>query len=64
MWIRMDLHLLAYFVGIFIVFASHAYMLYAPDRPIMNMRQHCLINMLAAAFIAYYFLHKEGYIAF
>ena len=60
----MEQHLLAYFIGIFIVFASHTYMLYKPDQPLMTIQQHCYINLLAAALIAYYFLHKETYIAF
>jgi hypothetical protein len=60
----MEQHLLAYFIGIFIVFASHAYMLYKPEQALMTMQQHCYINILAAALIAYYFLQKEGYISF
>jgi hypothetical protein len=60
----MEQHLLSYFIGIFIVFASNAYMLYKPDQPLLTMQQHFYINILAAALIAYYFLHKEAYIAF
>jgi len=60
----MDQHLIAYFIGIFIVFASHLYILYKPNQPSMVMQQHSYINILAATLIAYYFLHKEGYIAF
>ena len=60
----MDLHLISYYIGIFIVFASHAYMLAYPDKPLMSMQYHCYINILAVAFIAYYFMNKEGFIAF
>lgn len=60
----MEPHLLAYFIGIFIVFGSHAYTLFNPEKPLMTMQQHCYINILASTLIAYYFLHKEGYIAF
>ena len=60
----MEQHLLIYFIGIFIVLASHAYVLYKPNQPLMTMQQHCYINILATALIAYYFLHKESYIVF
>lgn len=60
----MDQHLIAYFIGIFIVFASHLYILYKPNQPSMVMQQHAYINILGATLIAYYFLHKERYIAF
>jgi len=56
----MDKHLALYFIGIFIVFASHIYMgIVMPD-----MRAHAAINIVAALCIAYYFMHKEGYISF
>lgn len=60
----MDRHLLAYFLGISIVILSHAYGLLKPGRPPMSMKQHCYINLLAAALIAYYFMHAEAYISF
>lgn len=57
----MERHLLAYYIGIAIVFASHMYMIYAPDAPIATMQQHSYINILAALLIAYYFMYKENY---
>lgn len=60
----MEQHLISYFIGIFIIFASHAYILYNPNQPLTTMQQHSYINILAGTLIAYYFLHKEGYISF
>ena len=56
----MDIHLIFYFIGIAIVFASHIMML--PGSP--GMRNHALLNLFAATCIAYYFMNKEGYIHF
>lgn len=58
----MEQHLLAYALGIMIVFGSHAYMLYAPNNPLSTMEQHCYVNIFAVILIAYYFMFKEGYI--
>lgn len=55
----MDAHLAAYFVGIFVVFASHLYTLLRPRAPLMSMRAHCYANILAAGLIAFYFVHRE-----
>ena len=55
-----DLHLVAYYIGIAIVLGSHLYMLYAPSKPLMSMKTHAYVNILAVAMIAYYFLNKEG----
>lgn len=60
----MEQHLTSYYFGIAIVFFSHAYMLYAPTKPLMTMEQHCYLNIAAALLIAYYFMHKEGFIKF
>lgn len=57
-------HLLAYYIGIFIVFISHIYSLVFPDKPAMSMKVHAYINVLAAILIAYYFMNKENYIKF
>jgi hypothetical protein len=56
----MDLHLVLYYLGISLIFLTHIPMvLYMP-----SMRNHGLINLFAAACIAYYFMNKEGFIHF
>ena len=60
----MDQHLISYFIGIFIVIASHVYILLKPTDPIMDMKTHCYVNIFAALCIAYYFMHKENYITY
>jgi hypothetical protein len=60
----MDQHLLSYYLGIFIVFASHLYMLVYPDHPLSTTSQHVYLNLFAALCIAYYFMSKEGFIKF
>lgn len=56
----MNIHLLAYFIGIAIIFLSHAYMLVKMPA----MRDHSILNLVAASLVAYYFMHREGYIRF
>jgi len=56
----MDIHLIFYFIGIAIVFASHLMVLNGSP----GMRNHAILNLFAAACIAYYFMNKEGYIHF
>jgi hypothetical protein len=56
----MEKHLIFYFIGIAIVFLTHASMLFKSPA----MRTHALVNLFAAACIAYYFMHREGYIRF
>lgn len=58
----MNTYLLSYYVGIFIVFFSHAYTLYSPSKPLMSMKSHSCINLAAVVLIAYYFMHKEHFI--
>lgn len=58
----MDQHLIAYYIGIFIVFASHIYLLSISKNSVMI--QHSYVNLTAALLIAYYFLHKEGFVKF
>ena len=58
----MENHLLAYYIGITIIFASHFYILYAPNKSLSTLEQHSYVNILAGMCIAYYFLYKEKYI--
>jgi hypothetical protein len=60
----MEQHLLAYYIGILIVFGSHFYMLMYPDMPLTSPHVHSYVNILAATLIAYYFMHKENFISF
>ena len=53
----MDIHLIFYYIGIAIIVFSHAFMLRVP-----SMRSHAILNLVAAACIAYYFLYTEGFI--
>ncbi len=55
----MNIHLIAYFIGIFIVIATHLYFLYKNI-----MKPHAILNLVAGTLIAYYFMNKEGYTNF
>jgi hypothetical protein len=53
----MDRHLIFYYIGIAIVFFTHIQILMS------NLfSTHALLNLFAASCIAYYFMHKEGFI--
>lgn len=56
----MNIHLVFYYIGIAIVFFTHLLMVLKGGA----MRSHALINLFAAACIAYYFMFREGYIKF
>jgi hypothetical protein len=57
----MNIHLLAYYIGIAIIFITHLYML--KDSKI-DMRSHAIINLVGGGLIAYYFMNREGFIKF
>lgn len=48
-------NILFFYIGIFIIFASHIYSLVFPKIPIMSMEYHSYINILAGLLIVYYF---------
>jgi len=52
----MESILISYYIGIFIVFASHIYILVTADKA---MSAHSVINLFAAMLIAYYFMSRE-----
>jgi hypothetical protein len=55
----MDSHILAFYIGIFIVFFSHIYSL-CTDNPLkITMNQHSYGNLIAVALIVYYFMYKD-----
>jgi hypothetical protein len=58
----MDKHIISYYAGIFIVFASHLYVL--TQSPSDSMKTHSYANIVGALLIAYYFMNREGFIAF
>lgn len=60
----MEQHLLAYYIGILIIFGSHLYMLMSPGKPSMTTTMHSYVNIFAALLIAYYFMNKEQFIKF
>jgi len=54
----MEKHLIAYYIGIFIVFGSHVYCLFkSKDKEMIN---HSWLNIFGALLIAYYFMDKEN----
>ena len=56
----MNIHLVFYYIGIAIIFFTHLFMVFKSGR----MRSHAVLNLFAAACIAYYFMFREGYIQF
>ncbi len=57
-------HLIAYYIGIFLVLSSHIYMLANPLKflALSAMKMHAYTNLIAATLIAYYFMNREGFI--
>ena len=59
----MNIHLISYYIGIFIVFFSQIYVLFANISPKM-ISYYAYLNILGAFLIAYYFMNKEKFIYF
>ena len=57
----MNIQLISYYIGIFIVFFSHTYMLFFPKNPLTTPKQHIYLNITASFLIAYYFVNTEFY---
>lgn len=56
----MDSTLIAYYIGISIILITHIYILvFKKSMDGMTSQTHAILNILAAAMIAYYFLSKE-----
>lgn len=61
----MNKHLVLYYIGIFIIFATHIYMLgFMQSMERKGIIGHAVINIIAGCMIAYYFMNKEGIISF
>ena len=59
----MDIHLVSYYIGIFIVFFSNIFLLMY-SKPYKIITYHSYLNIIAAFLIAYYFMNKEKFIKF
>ena len=59
---NINIHLIAYYAGIVIVFLTHIYTLV--NNPTYMMKYHSYKNIFAALLIAYYFMNKEEFISF
>lgn len=53
--------LVLYYIGIFIVFSSHIYMLVNPNTNQFVSRIHAISNLVAASLIAYWFVSTKAY---
>lgn len=60
----MDGYLIAYYIGIFIVFASHIFMLAKPAAlsSARDMQIHAYVNIFAGLCIAAWFMKSQGYL--
>ena len=56
----MDKHLIAYYIGITIVFGTHIMMAINSS----GMNKHAMMNLAAVVLIAYFFMNQQGYIQF
>jgi hypothetical protein len=54
----MEIHLISYYIGIFIIFGCNAYIIFkSKDKDMIN---YSWLNILGAFLIAYYFMDKEN----
>ena len=60
----MESHLLAYFIGIILLFGVNIYVLVQPQETYITAKQNTFINLLASCLVGYYFVFKEGYVKF
>ena len=59
----MDIHLISYYIGIFIVFFSNIFLvIYSKSYKIIIYIAY--LNIIGGFLIAYYFMNKEGIISF
>jgi len=59
----MDLYLVAYYIGIIIVFGSHIAMITNPAfHNNRSMQMHAYVNIFAAVLIALWFMKSQKYI--
>ena len=59
----MDIHLVSYYIGIFIIFFSNIFLLMY-NKSYKIIMYHAYLNIIAALLIAYYFMNKEKFIKF
>jgi len=59
----MDNHLLSYYIGITIIFLMNLAIVFSIV-PSKSSIYYAFINISGAFCIAYYFMHKEGFISF
>ena len=60
---KMNIHLVSYYIGIFIVFFSNIFILmYSNSYKLIT--YHAYLNIIGALLIAYYFMNKEKFIQF
>jgi hypothetical protein len=60
----MDVHLISYYIGIFIVFFSQIFILLNNSISTGMITFYAYLNIFAALLIAYYFMNKEKIIQF
>lgn len=60
----MDVHLISYYIGIFIVFFSQVFILFNNSISKVMITFYAYLNIFAAFLIAYYFMNKEKFIKF